>query len=144
MMSETGFRCCALPKGASGTVTAIWSIPPVGAELSGVFATTDSSFNNDSTWNGWGDVPQAGGVVQSLVALTPNGNPAGNDDGTQLAQILSDRQVLGNALMLIQAMVDHQKNGNLLNDFNLDGDRGYGFCAGRSKAIRHQIFQTRC
>ena len=116
----------------------------MGAELSGVFATTDSSFNNDSTWNGWGDVPQAGGVVHSLVALMPYGNPAGNDDGTQLAQILSDRRLLDNALMLIQAMVDHQKNGNLLNDFNLDGDRGYGFCAGRSKAIRHQIFQTRC
>ena len=101
--------------------------PPMGAELPGVFATPDSYFNKDSTWYGWGDIPQAGGVVQSLLALTPNGNPAGNDDGTQLAQILSDKQLLGNALMLTQAMYDHQKNGKPLPDFNLDGDRGYGF-----------------
>jgi len=66
-------------------------------------------------------------VLKSLLDLTPNANPAGNDDGTQLAQTLSDKALLGNALMLTQAMYEQQKNGGALPDFNLDGDRGYGF-----------------
>ncbi len=101
--------------------------PPTGAEAPAVFATPASYFDKDSTWYGWGDIPQAGGVLQSLLGLTPSANPAGNDDGTQLATILTDRNLLGNALMLTEAMYDQHMSGKPLPDFNLDGDRGYGF-----------------
>ena len=101
--------------------------PPTNAEAPAVFAAPDSYFDKDSTWYGWGDIPQAGGVLQALLALTPNSNPLGNDDGTQMAQTLSNKSLLGNALMLTEAMYDQQKTGKPLPDFNLDGDRGYGY-----------------
>ncbi len=101
--------------------------PPLRSELPPVFATPGSYFDKESTWYAWGDIPQAPGVLDALEKLVPDPDPRGNDDGSGLAQVLDDKHLLGNALSLTQALYDRQQAGGRLPDFNLDGDRGYGF-----------------
>jgi hypothetical protein len=101
--------------------------PPTDAELPSIFAVPASYLDKESTWYAWGDIPQRQGVLDELLALTPDADPAGNDDGTKLAQILDDENLLGNALMLSETMYDRIRTGKAVPDFNLDGDRGYGY-----------------
>jgi hypothetical protein len=102
-------------------------VPPgTGAELPTVFSVPSSYLNRESTWYGWGDIPLKPNVLRELLALTP-GDTATNDDGTMLARILSDKELLGNAVTLTGALYDQMKRGGELPDFNLDGDRGYGY-----------------
>ena len=101
--------------------------PPTGAEQPGLFAVPTSYLDKTSTWYAWGDIPQKRGILKDLLALTPRANTAQNDDGTQLAATYDDKNLLGNALALAEAMYEQMKSGGELPDFNLDGDRGYGF-----------------
>jgi hypothetical protein len=96
-------------------------------EQPGVFAVPSGYLDKTSTWYAWGDIPQKRGILKDLLALTPSTNTAQNDDGTQLAGIVDDKNLLGNALSLTEAMYEQMKTGGELPDFNLDGDRGYGF-----------------
>lgn len=102
--------------------------PGVAAELPTPFAVPTSYLDKTSTWYAWGDIPQKPGVLDELVALTPRPNPADNDDGTRLGAVLSDdRNLLGNALALTEALYDQVRRRAPIPDFNLDGDRGYGY-----------------
>jgi Zinc dependent phospholipase C len=94
--------------------------PPTGPELSTIFAVPTSYLDKTSTWYAWGDIPQHPGVLDELLNLT-------GDDGTKLAGLLDDKRLLGNALDLTEAMYDQVKGMGSLPDFNLDGDRGYGY-----------------
>jgi hypothetical protein len=96
--------------------------PPTSAEQPGVFAVPASYLDKTSTWYAWGDIPQTAGILDELLEAA-----AKNDDGTLLSGIYNDKRLLGNALALAEAMYDHVKAGGDLPDFNLDGDRGYGF-----------------
>ena len=97
-------------------------------ELPAMSSRCPSSYlDKTSTWYAWGDIPQKAGILNDLLELTPSANTAQNDDGTQLAGIFDDKNLLGNALMLAEAMYEQVKAGGELPDFNLDGDRGYGF-----------------
>jgi hypothetical protein len=101
--------------------------PPTGPELPTLFSVPTSYLDKTSTWYAWGDIPQHPGVLDELLQLTPYADPANNDDGTKLARLLNDKQLLGNALSLTQDMYDRIKGGGPVPDFNLDGDRGYGY-----------------
>ena len=100
--------------------------PPTGGELPGTFAVPTSYLDKASTWYAWGDLTQKSGILDALVALPSDPNAAGQDDGG-LSQVLHDRALLGNALMLTGAMYDRIRAGGAVPDFNLDGDRGYGW-----------------
>ena len=101
--------------------------PPTSDELPDVFAVPESYLDKTSTWYAWGDIPQKAGVIDELVQLTPSLDTSQNDDGTQLAGIYDDKNLLGNALALAEVLYEHVRTGRELPDFNLDGDRGYGF-----------------
>lgn len=101
--------------------------PPTSGEQVPVFSVPRSYLDKTSTWYAWGDIPQAPGILDDLLALTPSADPTLNDDGTKLSQTYDDKHLLGNALMLIEAMYERVRKGDDLPDFNLDGDRGYGF-----------------
>lgn len=101
--------------------------PPTEPEGPPVFAVPGSYLDKASTWYAWGDIPQRPGILKALLDLTPHASTAANDDGTRLARLLDDKNLLGNALTLAETMYDSQRQGNPLPDFNLDGDRGYGF-----------------
>jgi hypothetical protein len=105
--------------------------PPTGPELPTLFTVPTSYLNKTSTWYAWGDIPQHPGVLDELLKLTPDADPAGNDDGTNLAALLDDKRLLGNALNLTEVMYDQLKGGKPVPDFNLDGDRGYGYLCWR-------------
>jgi hypothetical protein len=98
-----------------------------GPELPTIFTVPSSYLDKTSTWYAWGDIPPQAGVLDELLKLTPDSDPAQNDDGTKLATLLNDKRLLGNALDLTEAMYDQVKRGRLVPDFNLDGDRGYGY-----------------
>ena len=87
----------------------------------------ESYLDKTSTWYAWGDIPQKAGILEELLKLTPSLDTAQNDDGTQLAGIYDDKNLLGNALALAEALYEQMKAGRELPDFNLDADRGYGF-----------------
>lgn len=101
--------------------------------MPGVFAQPSSYMDKDSTWYAWGDIPLNPDVLEKLMALVPDDDPSRNDNGTLLARILHDKSLLGNSLTLFQAMYDRSQNGKPLPDFNLDGDRGYGFLCWQQK-----------
>ena len=101
--------------------------PPTGAERPTLFTVPTSYLDKASTWYAWGDLTQDPDVLDELLALTPDADPAGNDDGQQLAQVLNDQRLLGNALELTAALYDRVRSGRGIPDFNLDGDRGYGY-----------------
>jgi hypothetical protein len=105
--------------------------PPTGPELPTLFSVPTSYLDKASTWYAWGDIPQHRGVLDELLQLTPDADPANNDDGTKLAGLLNDKRLLGNALDLTEAMYDQIKGGRPVPDFNLDGDRGYGYLCWR-------------
>ncbi len=107
--------------------------PPTAGEMPGVFAQPSSYMDKDSTWYAWGDIPLSPDVLEKLMALVPDADPNRNDNGTLLARILHDKSLLGNSLTLFQAMYDRSQNGKPLPDFNLDGDRGYGFLCWQQK-----------
>ena len=87
----------------------------------------ESYLDKTSTWYAWGDISQKAGVLDELLKLTPSLDTSQNDDGTQLAGIYDDKNLLGNALALAEALYEQVKAGREVPDFNLDGDRGYGF-----------------
>lgn len=101
--------------------------PPTGPELPTLFSVPTSYLDKASTWYAWGDISQQPGVLDQLLELTPDADPANNDDGTKLAGLLNDKRLLGNALNLTETMYDQIKSGRPVPDFNLDGDRGYGY-----------------
>ena len=101
--------------------------PPTGPERPTLFTVPASYLDKASTWYAWGDIPQQPGVLDELLALTPDTDPSGNDDGRGLAEILNDKRLLGNALMLSETMYDRIRRREAIPDFNLDGDRGYGY-----------------
>lgn len=101
--------------------------PPTQPEQPPLFAVPTSYLDQPSTWYAWGDIPQRPGVLKELLDLTPHAKTEDNDDGSRLQRLLDDKNLLGNALSLTEAMYDFQQGGNPLPDFNLDGDRGYGF-----------------
>jgi len=101
--------------------------PPTGPERPTLFTVPSSYLDKPSTWYAWGDIPQKPGVLDELLALATDDNPENNDDGTGLSRVYDDRQLLGNALMLTEAMYDKVKSSGAVPDFNLDGDRGYGY-----------------
>lgn len=65
--------------------------------------------------------------MKELLELASEDDPLLNDDGSKLARLLHDKRLLGNAVTLAGAMYDLQHGGGPLPDFNLDGDRGYGY-----------------
>lgn len=101
--------------------------PPTEAEAPTVFAVPGSYLDKASTWYAWGEIPLDPKILEALLKLSEKDDPALNDDGTRLAQLLHDKSLLGNALTLTEAMYDLQARGSRLPDFNLDGDRGYGY-----------------
>ena len=105
--------------------------PPPNPEQPTLFTVPGSYLDKTSTWYAWGDIPPQAGVLDDLLALTPDAAPANNDDGTKLAALLKERPLLGNALDLTEAMYDQIKSGKLVPDFNLDGDRGYAYLCWR-------------
>jgi hypothetical protein len=105
--------------------------PPTGPELPTLFTVPASYLDKTSTWYAWGDMTQQPGVLDELLELTPDDDPANNDDGTKLAGLLNDKRLLGNALDLTEAMYDQIIRGKPVPDFNLDGDRAYGYLCWR-------------
>lgn len=101
--------------------------PPTAGEAPRVFAVPTNYLDKTSVWYAWGDIPLNPAVLKDLLELTPDPDPAGNDDGSRLAALLDDKHLLGNALSLTEAMYDLHQTGSPLPDFNLDGDRGYGY-----------------
>ena len=101
--------------------------PPTSGELPAVFAVPESYLDKTSAWYAWGDIPQKAGVLDELLKLVPSLTTSQNDDGTLLKGILDDKNLLGNALELAEALYEQVKAGRDLPDFNLDADRGYGF-----------------
>lgn len=101
--------------------------PPTGTEAPGTFGVPTNYLDKASTWYGWGDIVQDRDLLEALakVQATPPG-PRRTDAG-RLAALLSDKRLLGNALDLTAAMYDRHALGEPLPDFNLDGDRGYGY-----------------
>jgi hypothetical protein len=95
--------------------------PPTAGEAPKVFAVPSSYLDKTSTWYAWGDIPQSADV-DKLADLQDSAAPGG-----QLAGVVDDHQLLGNALMLTEELYDRIKSGRRVPDFNLDGDRGYGF-----------------
>ena len=87
----------------------------------------ESYLDKTSAWYAWGDIPQKAGVLDELLKLVPSLTTSQNDDGTLLKGILDDKNLLGNALELAEALYEQVKAGRDLPDFNLDADRGYGF-----------------
>ncbi len=95
--------------------------PPTAGEAPKVFAVPSSYLDKPSTWYAWGDIPQSADI-DKLADLQDSAAPGG-----QLAGVVDDHQLLGNALMLTEELYDRIKSGRRVPDFNLDGDRGYGF-----------------
>jgi hypothetical protein len=94
--------------------------PPTDAEAPTIFAVPTNYLDKESVWYAWGDIIQKPGVLDELV--TP-----GDDDAAWIAKILHDKGLLGNALVLTQSLYDRLRTGKEVPDFNLDGDRGYGY-----------------
>lgn len=101
--------------------------PPTAAEMPPVFAHPTSYLDKESVWYAWGDIPFDPAILETLEKLVPSDDPAGNDDGTGLSRFVHDKALLGNALALTGGLYDMAQGGARLPDFNLDGDRGYGF-----------------
>lgn len=101
--------------------------PPTGDEVAHAFGVPGNYLDKTSVWYGWGDIIQNRSLLKDLSAIqkTPPG-PQQTDAG-RLAALLHDKSLLGNALDLTAAMYDLQASGGHMPDFNLDGDRGYGF-----------------
>lgn len=101
--------------------------PPTEGEQPAVFSVPRSYLTRFSTWYAWGDIPFKPKVLDELHNLTLNAETERNDDGSGLAHVYDEKALLGNALDLTEAMYDRMKTGARLPDFNLDGDRGYGY-----------------
>ena len=110
--------------------------PPMGGELPNLFSVPSSYLNEFSTWYAWGqtiDDPADKGalnldpdILEELVSLQ-NTSQASQSDAASLAALLNDKHLLGNALKFTEGMYDRFAAGKILPDFNLDGDRGYGY-----------------
>ena len=95
----------------SPTTSATSSIHPRAAELPAVFAVPESYLDKTSTWYAWGDISQKAGVLDELLKLAPSLDTSQNDDGTLLAGILDDKNLLGNALALAEVLYEQVKAG---------------------------------
>ena len=91
------------------------------------FGVPSNYLDKTSVWYGWGDIIQNRDLMKELSAIQRNPPPPQQTDAGRLAAALNDKSLLGNALDLTSAMYDWQASGNRMPDFNLDGDRGYGF-----------------
>lgn len=100
--------------------------PPTGPELPTIFTVPTSYLTQPSTFYAWGDIPQDGDLLEELVRLMAEPDP-GREDADRLHALLSDKRLLGNALTLTEALYERTKRGDAIPDFNLDGDRGYGY-----------------
>lgn len=101
--------------------------PPTGDELHHVFGVPANYLNQTSAWYGWGDITRTPDLVRQLSEIQSTYPGPGQNDASRLVAVLNDNSLLGNALDLTASMYDWHAGGNQLPDFNLDGDRGYGY-----------------
>ena len=101
--------------------------PPTEGEAPAVFAVPHHYLSRPATWYAWGDIPFDPTILKDMLALTREADPQGRDDATRIGALLHEKGSLGNALSLTEAMYDLFAQGSDLPDFNLDGDRGYGY-----------------
>lgn len=102
--------------------------PPTGTEKKPVLEAPIDYFNKFSTYYAFGDIPINNNFIDELVNISANSNAMNNDNGDDLAAKLANpNNRLGNALDLIENIYDRWKVAKDFPDFNLDGDRGYGY-----------------
>lgn len=101
--------------------------PPKGNEAVPAYGVPTNYLDKTSVWYGWGDIIQNPDLLKELVGIQQTPPGPQETDADRLGAVLHDKSLLGNALDLTAAMYDRQAAGGQLPDFNLDGDRGYGF-----------------
>jgi hypothetical protein len=102
--------------------------PPTGTEKKPVLEAPSDYFNKFSTYYAFGDILINNDFIDELVNISANNNAMNNDNGDDLASKLTNpKNRLGNALDLTENIYDRWKTSKPIPDFNLDGDRGYGY-----------------
>jgi len=101
--------------------------PTTAPEKDHVMGMLGSYLSQPSTHYAFGRIPfQPEHILDELEKLTPDANPALNDNGDMLARLFG-KGSLGNAMTLIEKCHERFQDKKNLIDFNLDGDRGYGY-----------------
>lgn len=101
--------------------------PTTQTEKDQVMGMLNSYLTRASTHYAFGDIPfQPENILDELEKLTPDPDSKNNDNGQRLAQLLG-KASLGNAMTLIEKSHQRFQEKKNLIDFNLDGDRGYGY-----------------
>jgi hypothetical protein len=102
--------------------------PPTGGEKFPVLEAPWDYFNQFSTYFAFGSIPINDLFIDQLAGMSDDPNALNNDNGEELASRLNDpKNRLGNALRLAENIYDRWKTNRPIPDFNLDGDRGYGY-----------------
>ncbi|WP_316815089.1 zinc dependent phospholipase C family protein [Pedobacter nyackensis] len=106
--------------------------PTTQPEKDQVMGMLSSYLTQASTHYAFGDIPfRPEDLLDKLENLTPDPDPKNNDDGQKLAQLFGKSRFgnasLGNAMTLIEKSHQRFQEKKNLIDFNLDGDRGYGY-----------------
>lgn len=105
--------------------------PPTRPEAPHVFTVPGSYLGRTALWYAFGDIPLTADL-DALAALGPSGDADG--DARHMAGLLGEKHLLGNALALHGALYDRAMQGKRIPDFNLDGDRGYGWLCWQSQS----------
>jgi len=101
--------------------------PTTQPEKEHVMGMLSSYLTQPSTHYAFGRIPfQPETILDDLAQLATDTDPAGNDNGARLEHLMKEGK-LGNAMTLIEKCHERFQDKKNLVDFNLDGDRGYGY-----------------
>ncbi len=102
--------------------------PFTGCEQKSVMGAPQDYYTALSTHYAYGTIPISDSFIDELVNLSNDINPANNDDGELHGAILDNRENrLGSGIDLAENIYDRWRINRPIPDFNLDGDRGYGY-----------------
>ncbi len=102
--------------------------PPTGGEKAPVLEAPWDYFNQASTYYAFGSIPINDLFIDQLAGMSDDPDALNNDNGDEIASRLNDpKNRLGNALRLAENIYERWKTNRPIPDFNLDGDRGYGY-----------------
>lgn len=100
--------------------------PLSNSEPNSVMGAPAYYFDKSPTFHIASGLPFSPDLIDKIAELASKSNIMDNDDGSQLAKLLQE-EGLGSIIDLTGVLYERWREGKVMPNFNLDGDRGYGY-----------------